>query len=669
MDKKDIVIIILCVGLMVIGFYQFGPQAPPPDQAIYQEGEPLPAQVDDQPPPDLLPGTSPDGDRTGDTQAPGAAAPAVAIGEFAALAAARPMTLTGGDSATYVIDPEAGGLVRAEMKGLDMTLGHPELPIAAIGPDGSTWRFSHAKVIEHDARTVTIVRQVLDRPLVIEQTWSVGSLTPYDLHYQVVFRNVGDIEQVLPPLSMRAGTMQDLGTPKGFMGAGGIDQRVDLRISGKESPKTYPVAKVRKLDGEDRLELQNQPVDWMAVQNKYFASIVSGETPLPGSRMETVPRLALALVQPEAGPPRCVGILKRLDKGPALAVTLASSAPDAVTVPAEVVLPARATATTFAVTVADDAAAARITASAKGLAGSEASYPPPRANGHEAVNPDDILAGYLRLPTITVPPGDSQALTFDFYVGPKRFDLLRKLGENKESLMQFDLLLFMHFNWFEHISRLILWALITFHQIFGSYGLAILLITFILRLVFWPVTHRSTVMSKKMQAIAPLAKELRAKYANDPTKLHQKTMELYKENKINPLSGCLPALLQIPAFFALFNVLRSAIELRHASFLWATDLSLPDTVAILPLIGLPLNPLAIIMGATMVLQMKVVPTSADPAQQRMMMIMSASFIIFLYTMPSGLTLYWAANQILNIIQYRITHKLMDKNGTVATANA
>ena len=133
-------------------------------------------------------------------------------------------------------------------------------------------------------------------------------------------------------------------------------------------------------------------------------------------------------------------------------------------------------------------------------------------------------------------------------------------------------------------------------------------------------------------------------------------MELYRENKINPVAGCLPMFLQIPVFFSLFNVFRSAIELRQAGFLWAVDLSRQDTIFTFPVIGIPLNPLALLMGLTMFLQQKTMPTSPDPMQQKVMMFMTIFFVIMLYPMPSGLTLYWTINQVISIIQYKVTHK-------------
>jgi YidC/Oxa1 family membrane protein insertase len=586
---------------------------------------------------------------------------------FAELTPAPAVTLRAGPGAEYVIDPEAGGLTAATLSDFGLTLGNADLPALALQPEQGEWHFSHARVLAQDERRLSVERQIRGTNLVLEQHWSVPPESEYALAYRYVVRNTGSTPVTVDALRLRAGVMPDLGTPSGFMGAGGFDQRIDILPADKSSPKVYDITKVRKLDAEDRGELRQRATTWLAVQNKYFASIVSAAQPFAGVGMVVEPTLVVAFTaDAQARPGLLTGTVSRKDRlEQAVTVTLASDREEVV-VPPTVVLPSYASAATFEVTI-PAAARANVTAQAPGYR--RTTSVAQHGVRHDVATNHDLLEGVVFLPGKTLEAGEALSGEIEVFIGPKRFDLLEKLGENKKALMQFDLLLFMHFGWFESISRVILWGLTTFERMTGSYGLAILLITLVLRLLFWPVTHKSTVMSRKMQEIQPLAKELREKYSSDPQKLHQKTMELYREHKVNPLSGCLPALLQIPAFFALFNVLRSAIELRHAGFLWAQDLSLPDSVLMIPLIGLPLNPLAILMGASMVLQMKIVPTSADPTQQRMMMIMSGLFIVFLYTMPSGLTLYWTANQVLNIIQYRITHNWMDKQRREKLATA
>ncbi len=205
------------------------------------------------------------------------------------------------------------------------------------------------------------------------------------------------------------------------------------------------------------------------------------------------------------------------------------------------------------------------------------------------------------------------------------------------------------------LTRWLLRLLIWLHDLFNvsyAYGLAIIVITLAVKLLFWPLTHHYTNSMRKMQALQPQLKELREKYKDDPQKLYRKQAELFKENKVSQLGGCLPMLLQLPVFFALFVTFRGAIELRHASFLWSADLSMPDDI-----LGLPIRPLAILMGLTMLLQQKLTPSAADPQQQRMMNFMSIFFIFLFYGMPSGLTLYWTVSQILSIVQMLATNAL------------
>ena len=263
------------------------------------------------------------------------------------------------------------------------------------------------------------------------------------------------------------------------------------------------------------------------------------------------------------------------------------------------------------------------------------------------------------LPRQTLSPGSSQTLSFRGYGGPKKFEIMKSMGNGLERLMRLDLFLFFHPRWMEYVTSGILRALVALNSFFNSqwgYGYAIIVITFVIKMLFWPLTHTSTVSMHRMQAIQPQLKELKEQYKDQPQKMQQKTMELYRQHKVNPLGGCLPILLQIPVFFALFNTFRSAIELRQASFLWVQDLSLPDTLPFTPF-GFPLRPLAIFMGATMLIQQMTTPTSGDPQQKKMMMFMTAFFVFIFYTMPAGLTLYWSVNQVLTSVQNIISRRL------------
>jgi YidC/Oxa1 family membrane protein insertase len=253
------------------------------------------------------------------------------------------------------------------------------------------------------------------------------------------------------------------------------------------------------------------------------------------------------------------------------------------------------------------------------------------------------VAADLRLPERALAPGDTFRQTFSYYVGPKELSSISPLGRHMKEVMDFGTL-----KW---LCEGLVWGLNGLYAVIPNYGIAIILLTLIVRIVFWPLTHKGTESMKRMQALQPQLKALQEKYRDKPQKLQQETMAMYRENKVNPLGGCLPMLIQIPVFFALFNVLRSAIELRFAGFLWVGDLSAPENlfVGLLPF-GLALNILPLVMAATQAWQQHLTPMAGDPAQQKMMMFMPIIMLMFLYSMPSALVLYWTANQVLMIIQ-------------------
>jgi YidC/Oxa1 family membrane protein insertase len=233
--------------------------------------------------------------------------------------------------------------------------------------------------------------------------------------------------------------------------------------------------------------------------------------------------------------------------------------------------------------------------------------------------------------------------SMSYYVGPKELASLRPLGQHQSEIMDFGM-----FRW---VCEGLLWALVNLYRLIPNYGVAIILLTLIVRVVFWPLTHKGTESMKRMQEIQPKLNELKEKFKDKPQKLQQETMALYREHKINPLGGCLPMLIQIPVFFALYNVLRSGIEMRFAPFLWIRDLSGPEALlaGVLPG-GWTLNILPLLMAGTQAWQQHLTPTGGDPAQQKMMMFMPLIMLMFLYSMPSALVLYWTANQVLMIIQ-------------------
>ncbi len=261
-------------------------------------------------------------------------------------------------------------------------------------------------------------------------------------------------------------------------------------------------------------------------------------------------------------------------------------------------------------------------------------------------NKADPTAPYISSAGVNVlnlNPGESRTLSFALYVGPKERALLKGFDESATKIMHLG------WSWLDPISQLLLSFLVLLNKHVANYGLSIIILTVLVKLVFWPVTEKANASMKKMQKLQPMVQEIKEKHKNDPQKMNAKVMALYKEHGVNPLGGCLPILLQIPVFFALYNTLNGAVELRQASFLWATDLSRPDSLFI-PGIPIPINPLVLAMSGTMFLQQKMTPTSADPMQQKIMAFMPLIMLFMLYSLPSGLTLYWTVSQAISILQ-------------------
>jgi YidC/Oxa1 family membrane protein insertase len=252
-------------------------------------------------------------------------------------------------------------------------------------------------------------------------------------------------------------------------------------------------------------------------------------------------------------------------------------------------------------------------------------------------------------PTV-VPPGQSIETSYLFYAGPKEYKRLSELGQT----MGNNLDLIMDFGTFGFFSKLLLLSMNGLHAAGLPYGLTIIAITVIIKVLFWPLTNAATKSQKRMQALQPQLKAITEKYKDDPMKRNEKTMEFYKQQKISPMGSCLPTLLQLPVFFGFYAMLRGAIELRGAHFLWAFDLSQPDTVATIA--GFPVNPLPLIMGATQLWMSHTMPPSPgmDPNQQKMMRWMPAMMIAFFYRMSAGLTLYWTVQNLLSMLQMKLT---------------
>jgi len=252
---------------------------------------------------------------------------------------------------------------------------------------------------------------------------------------------------------------------------------------------------------------------------------------------------------------------------------------------------------------------------------------------------------------LTLAPGESVQLKYQVYFGPKKLDILQGAGHELHRAVDFG--------WFDPVARPMLYLLNLLYKLVGNYGVAIILVTVVIKLIFWPITHKGMKSMKNMQKLQPKMAKIREKYKNDPAMMNQELMAMYKTYKVNPLGGCLPMLLQIPVFFALYKVLLMAIELRHAPFmLWITDLSAPDRLnigfAIPYLGGIPV--LTLLMGASMFLQQKMTPTTLDPTQAKIMMFLPVVFTFMFINFSSGLVLYWFVNNLLSILQQQMINR-------------
>lgn len=228
---------------------------------------------------------------------------------------------------------------------------------------------------------------------------------------------------------------------------------------------------------------------------------------------------------------------------------------------------------------------------------------------------------------------------FLVYAGPKDYDRLKAMGG--------DMQLAVDFGWFTFLAKPLFFALRFFYGLVGNWGWAIIILTVVIKLIFAPLTHKSQKSMKKLQKLQPHFAELKEKYKGDPQRLNREMMDLYKKHQVNPMGGCLPMLIQIPVFIALYNVLNNAIELRGAPFaFWLHDLSAKDPYYILP----------ILMGVSMLAMQKMTPTSMDPKQNMMMMIMPVVLTFMFISLPSGLVLYFTISNMLSMAQQLYINK-------------
>jgi YidC/Oxa1 family membrane protein insertase len=258
---------------------------------------------------------------------------------------------------------------------------------------------------------------------------------------------------------------------------------------------------------------------------------------------------------------------------------------------------------------------------------------------------------------MAVEPGMRANVSYQIYFGPKSLKVLSGMDNHLDAAIDFG--------WFDFIAKPSLWVMNFLYGYIPNYGIAIIVLTILIKILLFPLSHKSYKSMNEMKKLQPLMSEIREKYKDDKKKMNEEMMTLYRTYKINPMGGCFPMLIQIPVFIALYRMLYEAIELRHAPFFgWINDLSSPDRLHLFdisyvpfmqPPYGIPV--LTIVMGATMFLQQKMSPPPGDPAQAKMMMLLPLVFTVIFINFPAGLVIYWLTNNILSIAQqYYISKK-------------
>jgi YidC/Oxa1 family membrane protein insertase len=269
--------------------------------------------------------------------------------------------------------------------------------------------------------------------------------------------------------------------------------------------------------------------------------------------------------------------------------------------------------------------------------------------------PEKVVQAQFVQAEKVIRPGTEHDDKFNIFFGPKSMRVLNTVGNNLNQALDFG--------WWTFLAKPCLWLMNAIHDFIPNYGIAIILLTLLIKIVLWPLGAKSYKSMSEMKKIQPLMKEIREKYKDDKKKMNEEVMGLYRTYKINPLGGCLPMVVQIPVFFALYRMLYQAIELRHAPFfLWINDLSAPDRLFNFgfsipfmdPPFGIPV--LTLVMGASMILQQKMSPPMGDATQAKMMMLMPVVFTVIFINFSSGLVLYWLINNIFSISQQYYTQQ-------------
>lgn len=266
----------------------------------------------------------------------------------------------------------------------------------------------------------------------------------------------------------------------------------------------------------------------------------------------------------------------------------------------------------------------------------------------------------LRFAGTALPAGAERTVAVHVFAGPKEVERLRDLGQDLERLVDLG--------WFDFLARPALTLMKFLYGFTGNYGVVILIITLLQKVVFLPLTQKSLKSMQAMQMLQPKVAAIRERHKGNTQRINQETMELYKRHGVNPLGGCLPMLVQIPIFIALYNALSSSVELWRAPFaLWIDDLSAPDTLFVLPFAlpflgeGVAVRVLPLLMGASMFIQQKMTPTTGDPRQAQMMLYMMPTLFTFLFWgFPSGLVLYWLGSNVLQIGHQHYMNRFLRK---------
>ncbi|MEP6933725.1 MAG: membrane protein insertase YidC, partial [Nitrospirota bacterium] len=270
-------------------------------------------------------------------------------------------------------------------------------------------------------------------------------------------------------------------------------------------------------------------------------------------------------------------------------------------------------------------------------------------------NPKVVTAG-VRMAASTA----ASSATLQLYAGPKEYDTLRSLNVGLEDMIDFGWFIFGSWTVVKSVAKPIFYVLRFIHEYVHNYGVTIILLTVGIKLLFVPLQYKSYKSMKMMKAIQPKIAVLQEKHKGDRDRLNKELMKLYRDQKVNPLGSILPMILQMPVFISLFNVLYMSIDLRQAPFmLWVTDLSLQDPFYVLP----------IIMGATMFIQQKITPTTMDPTQAKIMLVLPIGMTFLFINFPAGLVLYWLTNNVLTISQQLITDRFLLHDKAIAAAMA